>query len=80
MSELPQTEDDMIDAYYKAHRGGSGNVMVVTMFPPDGSEILGVFSCIETAQAWVDGFPDDHVSVFCPYVVDNPDFGNKELH
>jgi hypothetical protein len=64
------------DGFYDRHRGGSGNVIVVHAYSDD-DQITGVFSSIETAQAWRDSLDEDEwTCVFAPYVVDEPDFGN----
>lgn len=65
--------------FYTQHRGGAGNVIMVTVFPPNSDfhgASVGLFSCIETAEKWAATFPDDHPTVFAPYVVDEPDYGN----
>jgi len=49
--------------FYTQHRGGAGNVIMVTVFPPNSDfhgASVGLFSCIETAEKWAATFPDDH--------------------
>lgn len=65
--------------FYHQHRGGHGNVIMVTAVPPSGDlrrARLAVFSCIETAEKFAETFSDEHQIIFAPYVVDEPDFGN----
>lgn len=65
--------------FYNQHRGGSGNVIVVTAIPPSldlRRARLAVFSCIEAAEKFAETFSEKHKIIFAPYVVDEPDFGN----
>lgn len=64
------------DDFYKQHRGGSGNVIVVFVYK-DGKEYrTGVFGSIEQAQEWAFALDDSFQCIFSPFVVDEPDFGN----
>lgn len=64
--------------FYQRHRGGQGAVVVATaIHGEDGDERTGIFSCIETAQAWSDALGERWACVFCPYIVDDPDWGNE---
>lgn len=64
------------DAFYAAHRGGSGNVILVIAYSDDG-ERVAIFGSIETAQKWAFSLSDEWHCVFAPYVVDQPGFGNE---
>lgn len=63
--------------YYNQHRGGSGPIIMVSVFGPKRSDMrVAMFSCIEKAEAWAATLGDDVQVVFSPHVVDEPDFGN----
>lgn len=65
--------------FYNQHRGGRGNIIMVSVFPPSGDfhkARIAMFSCIEAAETWAATHPEDHQVIFAPYVVDEPDFGN----
>ena len=65
--------------FYNQHRGGSGNIIMVTAVPPSGElrkARIAMFSCIESAEEWAQTFSDEHQVIFAPYVIDEPDFGN----
>lgn len=67
---------DSTDDFYKLHRGGNGRVVVAFLYT-DGELVgTGIFSCIESAEAWVSVQEDCDGAVFSPYVVDCPEFGN----
>ena len=64
--------------FYKNHRGGLGAVVTVTAINSEtGSELLGVFSSVETAESWRGSLPDGYHCIFSPYIVDDPDWGNE---
>lgn len=68
-----------VDEFYALHAaGGSGNVVAVHAQRKDGGERLGIFSTVERARAWSDSLSDDEYvgSVFVPYVIDVPEYGN----
>lgn len=77
-------DDDSFDEeaknFYAEHEaGGPDNVVVATLMFDDGSERTGIFHSVEKAQQWVTEFDDEPTcigSVFAPYVVDVPEFGN----
>ncbi|MGE0629771.1 MAG: hypothetical protein AB7O43_18355 [Hyphomicrobiaceae bacterium] len=64
------------DSFYKVHRGGSGNVIVVYATEDMMGEKIGIFGSIETAQEWAYELGEKWHCIFVPYVVDHPDFGN----
>lgn len=66
------------DTFYRHHRGGQGAVVIVRAFKGE-QEQIGVFSSIEIAQSWRNSLGDDYACVFCPYIVDDPDWGNEAL-
>lgn len=61
--------------FYEQHRGGSGNIIMVSVFL-DGMDRVAMFSSIERAEEWANTLGDDVSVVFSPHVVDEPDFGN----
>ena len=63
------------DEFYRIHRGGAGNVIMVMAFN-NGKDKIGVFGSIETAQKWALQFGGEWHCVFSPFIVDEPDFGN----
>jgi len=70
------------DEFYKVHRGGSGPVVVVFAYfnaktTSRDKERIGIFGSFEKAQEWAFKLGDDWHCVFCPFVVDEPDFGNE---
>lgn len=69
-------EDEEWRAFYDAHRGGAGNIIMVSVFGDRKLDRVAVFSCIENAEKWAATFGDDVPVVFSPYVVDEPEFGN----
>lgn len=71
------TQTDECDEFYRHHRGGQGAVIVVHSYDEMNRERIGIFSSIETAQAWTNALGDNWTSVFCPYIVDDPDWGNE---
>lgn len=63
--------------FYTAHRGGTGNIIMVTVFLHGaGLDRMAMFSSIERAEEWADRFGEHAHVVFAPYVVDEPEFGN----
>lgn len=74
-----QSNCDDIAPFYAAHAaGGPGNVVLARAQRKDGGERVGVFSTLARATAWSDGLSDEeyHGTVFVPYVVDVPEYGN----
>lgn len=74
------TGDPEINAFYAKHRGGSGNVLIVHAYHPSENDRLAVFGSIEAAEKWTDSLDDDWSCVICPYVVDEPEFGNASIN
>ena len=63
--------------FYDQHRGGAGNIIMVSVFGNRKSENrVAMFSCIEKAEQWADTFGDGVQVVFSPHVIDEPEFGN----
>lgn len=73
-SHFKAKDGDPMD-FYKAHRGGAGNVVMV-FASNKCDERFAIFGSIETAQAWALKLGDSFACAFVPYVVDEPDFGN----
>lgn len=73
-SHFNKKDGDPMD-FYKAHRGGTGNVVMV-FASYRGDERFAIFGSIETAKAWALKLGDDFACAFVPYVIDEPDFGN----
>lgn len=67
--------------FYKHHRGGSGAVVMAYANRIDGGVVKeereGIFSCLETAEAWRTSLGEQWVCVYAPYIVDDPDWGNE---
>ena len=64
--------------YFNAHRGGSGQVVTVTAIHDLSEEQrLGIFGSIEKAKAWRDTLGDTWTCVYAPFIVDDPEFGNR---
>lgn len=78
MSGRKMTDDD--EAFYQKHRGGGGPVIVVTIINNEtGHERHGVFGSIEAAHAWRKAINETEciTAVYAPYVVDDPEWGNR---
>lgn len=65
------------DDFYKRHRGGVGNVVVVFVFADNWFD-SAVFSCVEKARQWAEDHEADGNCVIAPYVVDDPEYGDRE--
>lgn len=65
------------EKFYRAHRGGSGNVILVIAINDEGERRHGIFGSIEIAQAWRNTLAEDWACVYSPYIVDDPEFGNR---
>lgn len=64
-------------SFYNQHRGGAGNIIMVSAFGATRSDMrVAMFSCIERAEEWAATLGDDVQVVFSPHVVDEPDYGN----
>ncbi len=70
--------DPAAKAFYDQHRGGAGAVIVAECFCGD-KQRTAVFSSIEAAMAFSDLLGDGWACAFCPFVVDEPDFGNAAV-
>lgn len=62
--------------FYNAHRGGTGPIIMVSVFDDDGFPRVAMFGSIERAEEWAATLGDEVRVVFSPHVVDEPDFGN----
>lgn len=65
------------DPFFDRHRGGSGAVWVLmARNDRQDDERLAVFSDLDKAQAWIDGFGEDDEWEFlsAPYLIDEPDY------
>lgn len=76
MTRYEAGEGEEWRGFYNEHRGGSGAVIMVTVFDGGLPNRMGVFSCIERAEEWAAKLGDDVQIVFSPHVVDEPYFGN----
>lgn len=79
MQKYEAGEGEEWRGFYNQHRGGSGNIIMVTVVPPSGKLTrarVAMFSCIERAEKWAATFSEQHQVIFAPYVVDEPDYGN----
>lgn len=76
MAEHEAGEGEEWRAFYNKHRGGTGNVIMVSVFGGGKLNRVAMFSCIENAEKWASTFGDDVPVVFSPHVVDEPEFGN----
>lgn len=64
------------DDFHKQMDENPNAVYVVETYNGLDRKQLGLFSTKEKAQAWCDSWDDDHSCVVCPFVIDEPDFGN----
>ncbi|CAN1724457.1 protein of unknown function [Hyphomicrobium sp. 1Nfss2.1] len=62
--------------FYNQHRGGAGNVILVSVFGGGDLDRVAMFGSIERAEEWAASLGDEVQVVFSPHVVDEPDFGN----
>lgn len=53
-------------------------VVVVTVFYPDRTQVQGVFSDYAKARAWTDSIATHAGSVLAPYIIDDPEWGNRK--
>ncbi|WP_296201744.1 hypothetical protein [uncultured Hyphomicrobium sp.] len=74
MTTFEAGEGEEWRGFYNEHRGGSGNIIMVSVF--GNAPRVAMFSSIERAEEWANAFGDDTQVVFSPHVVDEPDFGN----
>jgi hypothetical protein len=82
----PRTEEqlsDDADSFFARHAaGGPSNIVLAFASRLNGGEHIGehigVFSTIDKARAWADTLNDDECEgvVFCPFVIDAPEYGN----
>lgn len=68
-------------SFYNEHRGGAGNIIMVSVFGQKKSDMrVAMFSCIERAEEWAAKLGDEVQVVFSPHVIDEPEFGNAPKH
>ena len=73
-------ETPTLDEFHKAHRGGSGRVLLAQGFEDEDLTVMGIFSSIETAHAFIEKCADHICWVISPYIVDDPEWGNRSTN
>lgn len=64
------------DEFHKAMDENPSAVYVVEAYAGPDRKQLGLFSTKNKAQVWCDAQDDAVTCVVCPFVIDEPDFGN----
>ena len=54
-------------------------VFVAQVFMPNGQERIGVFSTEALAGSWARLFSDRNGAVIAPFLVDDPEWGNRSV-
>ena len=71
---MTATYDDAHErAFFARHDADPLGVYLVTIFPQERN---GIFTTKAAAEAWTATFPDDCSALYCPYVLNEPDYGN----
>lgn len=65
------------EEFHEAMDKNPSAVYVVESYRGIDRKQLGLFSTKERAEAWCNVWDDDYSCVVCPYIIDEPDFGNK---
>ncbi len=73
-----EAAQDECDEFYRRHRGGSGNVILVQVIAFDGDDEFLVFSSIEKAQEFLE--VREEAALIMPRIVDFPDYGNVTVN
>jgi hypothetical protein len=61
------------DEFYANHDADPRGVYLVTVYP---DERTGIFTTQAAVTAWTEALADDETAVICPFVLDEPEFGN----
>ncbi len=69
-------------AFYARHRGGSGCVFAVMVYKSGEMVGMSVLSTKEKVVAWLDENYDDdcYTAMTCPFIVDEPEWGNSKVN
>jgi len=64
----------------RAFHRGSQRVLLVVGYVNGEQEYQAVFGSKETATAWMDSLPKGVVWINFPYVIDDPDWGDRQTN
>lgn len=76
----PKRKAPTLDEFYQAHRGGSGRVLLAQGFEDGDLAIMGIFSSIETLNAFTEKCADHLRWIISPYIVDDPEWGDRQTN
>lgn len=64
------------DDFFKAMDENPSAVYVVESYHGVDRQCLGIFSTRDKADAWMES--QEEICVCCPYMINDPDFGNRK--